>query len=328
MRLDQFDLNLLVAFDALMAERNVTRAAQRLHVTQSAMSASLKRLREALEDPILVQHGKSMIPTPHALTLAPQVSDAIAALRRLIQPSKGFDPAVSSRVFRVAASDYIATVLLAPLLAQLEQEAPSIRLDISLPSDSTSARLAQGDFDLLLTPEEFIDPNHPAELLFTERHVVVGCRHNPMFRQPLTVEAFSAAGQVAVKIDGRPTFIERECDRLGIIRKVEVHAPSFVQAPWLLSGTTRIALMHERLARLMAPQLGLRVAEAPFELPVMQEMMQYHQARRPDEGLAWLRSRLRQAAGAGPLDDTDYLDGATSPAHLGARLGATFNNLW
>lgn len=296
MRLDQFDLNLLVAFDALLAERNVTRAAQRLHVTQSAMSASLKRLREALEDPILVQHGKSMIPTPHALALAPQISEAIAALRRLIQPSRGFDPAVSSRLFRVAASDYVATVLLAPLLAELEQEAPSIRLDISLPGDSTSARLAKGDFDLLLTPEEFVDPTHPTELLFRERHVVVGCEHNPAFQQPLSIEAFSAAGQVAVKIDGRPTFIERECDRLGITRRVEVYAPSFVQAPWLLPGTTRIALMHERLARLMALQLGLRVAEAPFELPVMHEMMQYHQARGPDEGLAWLRLRLRQAA--------------------------------
>lgn len=296
MRLDQFDLNLLVAFDALLAERNVTRAAQRLHVTQSAMSASLKRLREALEDPILVQHGKSMIPTPHALALAPQISDAIAALRRLIQPSRGFDPAVSSRVFRVAASDYVATVLLAPLLAELEQQAPSIRLDISLPGDSTSARLAKGDFDLLLTPEEFVDPSHPTELLFRERHVVVGCGHNPALQHPLTVQAFSAAGQVAVKIDGRPTFIERECDRLGIVRRVEVFAPSFVQAPWLLPGTTRIALMHERLARLMAPQLGLCVAEAPFELPVMHEMMQYHQARGPDEGLAWLRLRLRQAA--------------------------------
>lgn len=292
MRLDQFDLNLLVAFDALLAERNVTRAARRLHVTQSAMSASLKRLRDALGDPILVQHGKSMIPTPHALALAPRVSDAIAMLRRLIQPSKGFDPATSSRVFRIAASDYVATVLLAPLLAQLEREAPLVKFDIALPTNSTSDRLAKGDFDLLLTPEEFIDPDHPAELLFMERHVVVGCRHNPLLRQPLTLEGFSKAGHVAVRIDGRATFIERECDRLGLARRVEVYAPSFVQAPWLLPRTTRIALMHERLARLAAPLLGLRTVETPFELPLMCEMMQFHRTRRSDESLAWLRSRL------------------------------------
>lgn len=297
MRLDRFDLNLLVAFDALMAEHNVTRAARRLNVTQSAMSASLKRLRDALGDPILVQHGKSMIPTPHALMLEPQVAEAIAALRRLIEPSKGFDPAISSRVFRIAASDYIATVLLAPLLAELEQAAPAIRVDISLPSDSTSARLAKGDFDLLLSPEEFIDPGHPAELLFEEKHVVVGCERNPLFHHRLTSEAFSEAGHVAVKIDGSATFIERECDRLGIARRVEVHAPSFVQAPFLIPGTKRIALMHERLARITAPLLGLALREPPFELPVMREMMQFHSTRSSDEGLTWLRSRLRTLAG-------------------------------
>ena len=125
MRMDGFDLNLLLAFEVLVDERSVTRAARRLNVTQSAMSASLKRLREALDDPILLQHGKAMMPTSHALALAPEVSAAIAGLRLLIQPSTGFDPAVSSRVFRIAASDYIATVLLAPLLRWLEREAKS-----------------------------------------------------------------------------------------------------------------------------------------------------------------------------------------------------------
>ena len=295
MRLDGFDLNLLLAFEALLEERNVTRAAGRLNVTQSAMSASLKRLREALGDPILSQHGKAMVPTPHALALAPQVSEALAVLRRLVQPT-AFDPLTSARIFRIAASDYIATVLLAPLLKDLEREAPAVRVEISLPSHSTSARLAQGDFDLLLTPEEFIDPDHPAELLFEERHVIVGCRYNSMLSRPLTLDDIAAAGHVAVSIDGRDTYIERECDRLGLVRRVEVHAPSFIQAPWLLPGTARIALMHERLAELMAPLLGLRIAEAPLELPVMREMMQYHATRRSDEGLKWLRSRLKRLA--------------------------------
>ena len=299
MRLDNFDLNLLVAFDALVEERNVTRAARRLHVTQSAMSASLKRLREALGDHILVQHGKTMVPTHYALALAPEVASAIANLRRLIQPSAGFDPATSSRTFRLAASDYIATVLLAPLLEALEDEAPTVRLEISLPGDATSRRLAIGDFDLLLTPEDFIDPDHPAELLFEERHVVVGCRHNPMMARALTIDDFASAGHVAVRIDGRNTDIERELDRLGVPRRVEVHAPSFVQAPFLLPRTKRIALMHERLAQLMAPLLGLHVAEPPFALPVMREMAQFHATRRSDEGLTWLRSRLRRLADCG-----------------------------
>ena len=296
MRLENFDLNLLVAFDALLDERSVSGAARRLNLTQSAMSAALKRLREALGDPILSQHGKAMVPTPHALALAPEVSATLDALRRLTSPSAGFVPATSSRIFRVAASDYIATVLLAPLIKALESEAPFVRLDISLPADDTPARLAKGEYDLVLTPEDFIEPGHPAELLFDEANVVVGCARNSLLAAPMTPEAFAAAGHVAVRIDGRNTHIENELDRLGLIRRVEVHAPSFVQAPWLLPGTRRIALMHERLARLMAPLLGLTIAEVPFDLPPMREMMQFHATRAQDAGLRWLRERLSALA--------------------------------
>ncbi|HEY6814185.1 MAG TPA: LysR family transcriptional regulator [Croceibacterium sp.] len=296
MRLDHFDLNLLVAFEVLLEERSVTRAARRLNLTQSAMSAALKRLRETLGDPILLQHGKAMIPTPHALALAPEVSAALAGLRRLTLPSTGFDPSSSARVFRVAASDYIATVLLAPLLQALESEAPHVRLEIALPAESTPERLGKGEFDLVLTPEDFVEPDHPAELLFEEEHVVAGCVRNPLLAAPLTYEGFVSAGHVAVRIDGRNTHIENELARLGLSRRVEVHAPSFIQAPWLLPGTGRIALMHERLAALMAPLLALRVATPPFAIPPMREMMQFHATRAQDAGLLWLRGRLRTLA--------------------------------
>ena len=296
MRLDNFDLNLLVAFDALLAERNVTRAARRLNVTQSAMSASLKRLREAFRDPIMIQHGRSMVPTPHALALAPEVARAIATLRGLISAGTAFDPATADRRFKIAASDYITTVLLVPLLRSLEHEAPFVRLDVTLPTDATSARLANGDYDLMLTPEEFADANHPSELLFEERHVVVACARNPRLGETITPEEFSQAGQVAVMIDGHNTFIEDALERLCIARRIEVRAPSFIQVPWLLPGTRRIALMHERLARLMAPGLDLKLIDPPFPLPVMREVLQYHSSRQKDAGLSWLRTRLKELA--------------------------------
>ncbi|HEU4651399.1 MAG TPA: LysR family transcriptional regulator, partial [Croceibacterium sp.] len=113
----------------------------------------------------------------------------------------------------------------------------------------------------------------------------------------LNEAAFAAAGHVAVRIDGRNTYIENELGRLGLARRIEVYAPSFIQAPWLLPGTPRIALMHERLARLMAPMLGLVIADAPFAIPTMREMMQYHAAQEADPGLGWLRSELREATG-------------------------------
>ncbi len=292
MRLDNFDLNLLIAFNVLVEERSVTRAARRLNLTQSATSAALKRLREAMQDEILVQHGKKMIPTPHALRLAPQVSGAIAQLRSLISASAAFDPAASTRRFKVEASDYITTILLVPLLSLLAREAPGVRLDLTLPTAGSSERLSNGDLDLLLTPEDFMPPDHPRELLFEERHVVVGWSGNPVMQSGLTEADFFASGHVAVRISGRDTFIESALRKYGERRRIEVTAPSFIQAPWLLPGTQRLALMHERLARLVAPRLSLSIAEPPVELPIMREMMQYHTARTNDAALAWLRQQL------------------------------------
>jgi LysR family transcriptional regulator, nod-box dependent transcriptional activator len=299
MRLDNFDLNLLVAFDVLIEERSVTRAARRLNLTQSAMSASLKRLREAMQDEILVQHGKRMIPTAHAMRLAPEITAAILGLRSLISAGTAFDPATSHRRFKIEASDYITTVLIVPLLEVIEREAPGITLDLSLPSEGSGERLANADLDLLLTPDEFMGGEHPREPLFKERHVVVGWSGNPLFRRQMTEQDFFDAGHVAVRISDRDTFIESALRPYGARRRVEVTAPSFIQAPWLLPGTRRLALMHERLARIVAPSLSLAIAEPPIELPVMREMMQFHAARANDPGLGWLRSQLRRlAAGA------------------------------
>ena len=296
MRLDQFDLNLLIAFDALLSERNVTRAANRLHMTQSAMSAALKRLRESLNDDVLVQHGKKMIPTSRAIALAPEITRLIEELRALIGSSSNFGPATSCRHFCIAASDYIATILITPVLRQLSKQAPSVKFEIRLPDQNSSKAMDDGDLDLLLTPQQFLVPNHPSELLFAERHVVVGCSSNPIFDSPLTLETFQKCGQVAVEISGNLTFIEAALNAIGVSRRIEVTAASFLQVPWMLRGTNRLALIHERLANLLRDSLSLRVAECPIDLPIMNEMMQYHSARENDHGLIWLRNRIREEA--------------------------------
>lgn len=296
MRLDHFDLNLLIAFDALMTERNVTEAARRLNLTQSAMSAALKRLRESLNDEVMVQHGKKMIPTARALALAPEIASAVQTLRTLIASATGFDPSVSTRRFRLAASDYITTVLIAPLLEKLQREAPAIELEIRLPNASSSKAMEDGELDLLLTPEQYLAKGHPSELLFTERHVVVGCASNPAMQKPLSVEAFYACPHISVQIQGQQTFIETALHEASNSRRIQIIGASFLQAPWMLRNTTRLALMHERLAKLLAAPLSLAIAECPVPLPAMNEMMQFHSARANDPGLCWLRDQLRNAA--------------------------------
>lgn len=292
MRLQNFDLNLLVAFHALVEERSVTKAARRLNVTQPAMSASLKRLREAFQDEILVQHGKKMFPTPHALTLAPEVEATLIHMRGLITSGSTFDPTSSRRQFRIIASDYIMTVLIVPLIDRLQKIAPGIMLDTYPPNARSSRDIENGEADLLISPEEFINSDHPREKLLEERLVIVGCQSNATLADAVSMERFLSCGHVSVRIEGRSSFIENALAQIVPMRKVEVTAQSFIQVPWLLRNTSRLAVMHERLALHCCKPLSLRIADAAFDLPVMQELMMFHAARRMDEGLSWLRQEL------------------------------------
>lgn len=297
MRLDKFDLNLLLAFEVLIEERNVTRAARRLNLTQSAMSGALRRLRDAFSDEILVQQGKKMFPTAAALALAPEVSSVIADLRRLIAQGMAFDPQTSERKFRIVTSDYIAIVLIGPLLEQLQHEAPRIRLELTHPAPDVIGRLDDGTIDLVIAPERFLAGDNPRELLLEERHVVVGWTGNPALGVPLTRETYESLGHVVVDLTKGGTFAENFLREHSDRRRVEVTCPDFSAVAWLLPGTNRVALMHERLARIMARFLPLRICEPPVDLPVMREMILYHRANAEDPALAWFRKRLIAAAG-------------------------------
>ncbi|MCW1400874.1 LysR family transcriptional regulator [Novosphingobium sp. MW5] len=296
MRLDKFDLNLLLAFEVLIEERNVTRAARRLNLTQSAMSGALKRLRDAFSDEILVQQGKKMFPTAAALALAPEVSSVIADLRRLIAQGMAFDPQTSERKFRVITSDYIAIVLIGPLLERLQHEAPRIRLELTHPSADVIGRLDDGTIDLVIAPERFLAGDNPRDLLLEERHVVVGWTGNPALGEPLTRETYESVGHVVVDLTKGGTFAENFLREHSDRRRVEVSCPDFSSVGWLLPGTNRVALMHERLARIMARFLPLRICEPPVDLPVMREMILYHRANAEDPALSWLRKRLKEIA--------------------------------
>ena len=298
MRFRGLDLNLLVAFEALLEVRSVSRAAERMHLSQPAMSAALARLRTYFGDDILVPHGKRMHPTAFAEGLLPQVRECLQGLESLVSTSPGFDPAESQRVFKIVASDYITASVLVPLVTRLATKAPGVRLDFLMTTDQAAQQLDAGKIDLLITPDLYCAPGHPTELLFEEQHVVVGWKENPVFRRELTEEDFLSAGHVVVRVGNSRTaaFADRQLELLGLNRRVEITAGSFTIVPWLLNGTQRLALMHERLVRIMAKEFPISHAPLPFKFPVMSEMVQFHRARVPDEGLAWLRAEVAAAA--------------------------------
>lgn len=295
MRFKGLDLNLLVAFNVLIETRSVSRAAEQLHLSQPAMSAALGRLREYFGDDLLVLQGKRMFPTAYAESLVPMVQDALRQIDALISTSTSFDPATSQRTFRLIASDYITAAIIAPLSRRLASNAPAIRLESILPSDGSADLIAQGAFDLLITPEDFINPNQPAELLFEERHVVIGWNRNPVFERTLTDADLMDASHVGIQMGNQRTsaFADKVMEQLGRVRRMDVMASSFTVVPWLVIETNRLALMHERLARQMARIFPLAIAPIPFDFPLMREMMQYNRARANDEGLQWLRQQMR-----------------------------------
>jgi DNA-binding transcriptional LysR family regulator len=163
-----------------------------------------------------------------------------------------------------------------------------------LPCEEAAQLVMEGQADLIVTPEDFLDPEQPSQLLCEERQLVVGWQDNPVFESELTLADFLRLGHVAVQLGSNrvPSFADRQIDRLGITRRIELTCGCFTLVPWLVCGTNRVAVMHERLARQMARQFPLALKELPFEFPVMREMIQYHRSRETDDGLRWLREQL------------------------------------
>lgn len=301
MRFKKLDLNLLVALTMLLRTRSVSESARQLNLSQPAMSSALSRLRDFFKDDLLVSVGRQMKPTAYGEMLMPLVARVIEGVEDVVATSAIFNPATSNRSFRIGASDYIAQVLLVPLIRELATEAPNVRIEMEPSTENTIRRLDEGIIDLVLMPDQFHSSAHPSELLFEEEHVVVGCSSNPVFKQPLTEEAFFAHDHVVVEIgrERAAPFGERQLANARQERRIVAIAPSFTMVPWLLSGTNRLAVMHRRLAENMCPLLSLQWVPMPFPFPLMREMVQTHRVRRNDAGIVWLIGRLVEAASLG-----------------------------
>lgn len=297
MRFKSLDLNLLVALDALLDEKNVTRAAQRLHISQPAMSAALSRLREHFNEPLLVLHGKRMIPTPAALELQEPLKELLQDVETLVTKTTHFDPTNSERCFRIVTSDYMLAVVFPALAQKLERIAPGITMECFQPSEQTHQQLDQGAIDLVFTPCDHVSAAHPSELMFEEKYVVVGWANNPALRRgKIKAKDFFSARHVTVEIGqtARSSFAENHLRDLDGERRIAMKVSSFLTAPEMVVNTMKLTVMHERLARLFAQRLDITIAELPFDFPLMSEMVQYHESRQYDTGLRWLIEQAKQ----------------------------------
>ncbi len=302
MRFKGLDLNLIIALDVLLEERSVSAAAARMNLTQPALSAALSRLRRYFDDDLLLAVGRRMIPTPLAEELRPLTKQLMRDAAAFINMSSNFDPATSKRRFAIGTSDYILTVLIAPMLAHLEDIAPGVQLDVFPTGPEIHERLDRGDIDLVIGPEPFLAPSAPSELLFEEQHVVIGWDGNPAMHQTIDIDRFFELGHVAVRIgmERELSFAERHLEAYGGRRRIEVTTTAFSSTPRLVVGTSRIAVLQERLAATFLPALPLILQPLPIEMPPLKELVQFHPTRRTDAGLRWLIDVLRHMSQAGP----------------------------
>jgi DNA-binding transcriptional LysR family regulator len=307
MHFHKLDLNLLVALDTLLEERSVSRAAARQHLSQSAMSSALSRLREYFGDELLVSVGRRMEPTALGLSLAPQVRNILQQVRVTIETRPTFHSATAQRRFRIMTSDFLVEVLLADVVRQLATTAPGIQLEI-LPSGEASVSLFQrGEVDLIIAPEGNLLEEHPRVLLFEETFSCVVWAGNTSVSDPLTIEQYLAMSHVVVQFGPNQLslleqwFNEQAQKSRGMERRIDIIAPTFGVVPHLIVGTQRVATMHSRHARLYQQLMPLRVIEPPQGLPTMREMVQWHRHLDSDPATRWLVALLTSFAASSTL---------------------------
>ncbi|MEU8812929.1 LysR family transcriptional regulator [Actinoplanes sp. NPDC048796] len=291
----QFDLNLLVALDALLEEGSVGGAARRLHLSEPATSRALGRIRAATGDPILVRSGRSMVPTPRAQAIRTEVHALVERAQAVFTPPGAPDPSSLERTFTLLASDVAISVGPA-LLARVRAEAPKVALRFLAEGSGTEGfELRDGVADLDIGVADRTLPEIRVEPLLTDHVVAVVRPGHPLAAGPLTRERFAAAQHVSASRRGHLTGpIDDDLGAHGLRRTVAMAVPTFSAAMFVVAGTDLVGLMPWRLGGPTVAALGLVALDPPMELPSIEISMSWHQRYDADGAHGWLRDRVRE----------------------------------
>jgi DNA-binding transcriptional LysR family regulator len=294
-RLASVDLNLLVTLDTLLKERNVTRAAARLGVSQSAMSHSLRRMRALFDDPLFVSTPRGMVPTPRAQELAGPIERMLKDVEHLLDQPR-FDPGTARRKFRLVASDYTQLVLIPPLLRHLAKHAPGIDIAFRTARGELSRLLERGDVDLAIGLFDADLSDGFRQELFHDGFVCLLRADHPAARRPLTLERFLELSHalVAPRELEDTGVVDTVLGRLGKKRRIVLSVPHFMVAPYAISRSDLLLTIAARIARVVEKPFGLRILRPPLELPEFTIRQYWHERWHHDPAHVWLRGTLRQ----------------------------------
>lgn len=310
--LSRLDLNLLVSLDALLTERSVSRAAQRLHLSQPSLSASLARLRTHFADPLLVRRGNTHDLSPLALRLVDQVSSTLESARRIFEEQPDWDPSSARREFSIYMSDYALNTI-APVVSLLaRQEAPGVHFRFLLhnPGIVDDAAESLRGVDGIVIPHGYL-ADLPFVDLWQDDWMIVAASENPVVEHGLTLEHLASAAWVYT-FQTRTAFTSasRQLQYLGIEPRVEAVVESFTALPLFVQGTDRLGLLQRGLLESLPPHPGVVALEPPFEAVTLSNALWWNPVHRGDPAHRWMRelfaqagrvlsSRGREAGGAG-----------------------------
>lgn len=301
--LSRLDLNLLVAFDALLTERSVTRAAARIGLGQSAMSHNLGRLRALFGDELLTRSADGMRPTPRALALADPVRVTLAQIQAAVLQREDFDPATAERTFRIGLADSIEVAIIPGLMARLRREAPWVSLRLrSIARDSILEELDGGKLDLGIGVFDHGQIHHKRRALYKETFL---CLFNPAlldFRQPVSLDDYLSVPHVLTSLsDDAHGAVDEALAKLKLKRTIALTTPGFLAVPFVVVRAPLITTMPSRLARYFAASFALATSPAPVDLPSFAVSLLWHGSFDHDPGHIWLRQTVSGvAAEVGP----------------------------
>lgn len=294
------DLNLVLALDALLAERHVTRAAARLGITQSAASHALARLRDLFDDPLLVRGPRgTMLPTPRATALAPAVHRILVDLSAVLRGDAAFDPGSARRTFRIGTSDYVELVLMPRLIERVQRLAPNIDLWLHTLTDHGDDALVSGTIDVVIGPPQGAARSAGSyeKILFDESFTCIVRKGHPLAASKLTLPRYCAAPHLLVAPRSTPgSFVDDALAAIGRTRRVALAVPHFLVAPYLIANSDLIATLATRVAVTFADALGLVTMQPPLALPKFQMALAWHERSHDDPPHRWLRDQVLAVA--------------------------------
>lgn len=290
------DLSLLPLLDALLQEGSVTRAAARVGLSTPAASHALARIREQLQDELLVRAGRTMVLTPRAVELRGKVHELVSEAASVLAPEARFEPALLERSFHLRATDHFLGVLGTELDRAVQREAPKATLRFSPNTTDDVTPLRTGEVDVAIGIYGELPPELRTRLLFTDRFVSVLRAGHPAARR-LTLERFVALEHVQIAPRARPGgMLDALLADLGHSRRIARAVPYFLAGLLLVAETDYVMTLSERLARGLASKLGLEVVETPVEIPPYALSMIWHPRNDRDAAHRWLRERLVESA--------------------------------